>query len=130
MLKEGLKDVFGDSPSVPLVLALSVVLSAAAGIGEEIFFRGTLQPLISSYLGPVVGIGASSIFFGTLHAATPRYAILATGLSVYLGIVQYKYSCLLVPIVIHTLFDIVGFLRATLFVSLLPLVRRVKNRRR
>jgi membrane protease YdiL (CAAX protease family) len=73
------------STGLPLALAISVVLSTSAGVGEEVLFRGLLQPAMATKLGATGGLLASSLVFGALHAATPRYLLLAFGLSAYLG---------------------------------------------
>lgn len=104
-----------------------MLLSASAGIGEEILFRGALQPILAAKVGPLAGIAISSTLFGMLHAATPRYFLLAAILSAYLGYIQLHYSCLLIPIVIHTLFDVIGFVKHTMLTSVLA--HRLTRRR-
>ena len=50
----------------------------AAGVGEELLFRGALQPLAERPLGPTTGLAAISFVFGALHAASAAYFVLAT----------------------------------------------------
>lgn len=114
MLRESLQQIFGPPESTRrrplLALAISLLLSLSAGLGEELLFRGTLQPIVASLArSEYVGVGLSSLLFAVLHAATPRYLLLAFVLSVYLGWVQFSVGNLLVPILVHTLFDVVGF---------------------
>jgi uncharacterized protein len=94
---------------VPLFARSSVwqlaVISAVAGIGEELLFRGVMQPLISDWLGCIVGITATSIAFGLVHAVTKTYAVLATIVGVYLGWLAVASDNLLAPIVTHALYD-------------------------
>ncbi len=115
MLKASLEGIFGSETSKksPLVvIAISVLLSISAGVGEELLFRGALQPVLSNLASsPVAGVAISSFIFAALHAATPRYFLLALLLSVYLGTLQVRYANVLVPIIVHTLFDVVGFLQ-------------------
>lgn len=114
MLRESLAQIFGSPESTrrrpSLMLAISLLLSLSAGLGEELLFRGALQPLVASFArSDAVGVGLSSLVFAVLHAATPRYLLLALVLSVYLGWIQLSTSNLLIPIAVHTLFDVVGF---------------------
>ncbi len=88
------------------------VLASIAGISEEILFRGIIQPWIELSWGMGVGLIASNIIFGLVHAVTPLYAILATGVGIFLG-VSLDYGGernLLTPIVIHGLYDFLAFL--------------------
>jgi membrane protease YdiL (CAAX protease family) len=78
-----------------------LILAAAAGIGEEVLFRGVLQPSM--------GLVATSLTFGLLHALTPAYFILATLMGAYLGWLQEATGNLLVPIIVHWLYDALAF---------------------
>lgn len=114
MLRESLKQIFGPAETTRrrplLTMAIALVLSLSAGLGEELLFRGTLQPIVASLArSEVVGMVLSSLLFAVLHAATPRYLLLAFLLSVYLGWIQLSVGNLFVPIVVHTAFDVVGF---------------------
>jgi hypothetical protein len=58
-----------------------------------------------------VGLLASNIIFGLAHAVTPLYAVLATFVGIYLSL-SLDYGGdrnLLVPIVIHGLYDFLAF---------------------
>lgn len=57
----------------------SLALSLAAGVGEEIMFRGVLQQSLSAAVGEAPGLVLASAVFGALHAVTPTYALLAVG---------------------------------------------------
>jgi membrane protease YdiL (CAAX protease family) len=88
------------------------ILAAIAGISEEILFRGALQPWLEQSLGLNEGLIVSSLIFGLVHAVTPLYAVLATLISLYLGLsLDYGESRnLLIPIIIHTLYDFFAFI--------------------
>ena len=86
-----------------------VVLGLSAGIGEESLFRGVLQPMLTWVMPVPVGIVATSLVFGLLHALTPTYFILATMISIYLGCIVVVYDNLLVPILIHGIYDAIAF---------------------
>jgi membrane protease YdiL (CAAX protease family) len=89
-----------------------LILSAIAGLSEEVLFRGVVQPWMEQVWGLNTGLLVSSILFGLVHAITPFYAILAALVSIYLGwSLDYgETRNLLTPIVIHTLYDFFAFL--------------------
>ncbi len=88
------------------------ILATIAGISEELLFRGVIQPWIENSWGMTVGLIASNILFGLLHAVTPLYAVLATSVGIYLGLfLDYSGERnLLTPIVIHAVYDFLAFL--------------------
>ena len=88
-----------------------VLLAALAGVGEELFFRGVLQTVCIRWFGLGAGLALASIVFGLLHAATPAYAVLATLIGVYLGALFLAFDPpnLLVPMIVHTLYDLFAF---------------------
>lgn len=93
-------------------------ISLMAGLGEEMLFRGFLQPLIAQWIGgPAgvwVGLAMASAVFGMLHAVTPTYAVLACLIGAYLGWLWLATGNLLAPITAHAVYDflaLVYFLR-------------------
>ncbi len=99
---ERLREMLGDG-LVRMSTAELVLLAAAAGIGEEILFRGVLHPLLGNV--------ANSVIFGLLHAVTPTYFILAAVMSLYLGwVFQFSGDNVLAPIIVHWLYDVVGLI--------------------
>jgi membrane protease YdiL (CAAX protease family) len=88
-----------------------VLLAALAGFGEELLFRGVLQPWLGR-IHPWVGIIGANLIFGALHALTPAYAVFATAFGLYLSwlYVGYDEPNLARPIVAHALYDYVAFL--------------------
>jgi membrane protease YdiL (CAAX protease family) len=105
----------------PLTAAVvALALGLAAGIGEEMLFRGVLQSTLTDRLlgatafAQPISIGITSVFFGLLHAVTPLYAILATLASVYFGWVYVALGDgnLLVPMVCHAVYDVGALLWA------------------
>ena len=92
----------------PLVAIITAIgLGLAAGIGEEMLFRGILQWEINTRFGisNIIAVVSSSVIFGILHAVTPLYAILATLASFYFGLLYLSTGNLLVPIVTHGFYD-------------------------
>jgi uncharacterized protein len=107
---EAVRPMFASS-----TIAGLAVLSLAAGVGEEVLFRGVIQPLLAHRFGPAVGLIASSLLFGLVHAITPTYVVLAGLIGVYLGLLFMAGDNLLIPIVVHALYD---------FLALCYLLRR------
>ncbi|WP_347988209.1 CPBP family intramembrane glutamic endopeptidase [Methylomonas sp. AM2-LC] len=88
------------------------VLSSIAGISEELLFRGVLQPWLENSFNMMTGLVASNLVFALVHAITPIYALLALLIGLYLGVsLDYQGERnLLVPMVIHALYDFVAFI--------------------
>lgn len=96
-------ELFGDASLGQLFL-----LSLAAGWGEELLFRGYLQPLAADYLGPTAALVLVSLLFGLAHSLSKTYAVLATLIGLYLGWLWLHFDNLLVPIIVHALYDFVA----------------------
>jgi membrane protease YdiL (CAAX protease family) len=107
-----------DELLVPFLSRLTVadfaVVAILAGFGEEGLVRGLLQGWLAENLSPATGLVAASTLFGLLHFVTPAYALLAGLLGLYLGILYLATGNIVVPIVVHALYD---------FLALLYLVR-------
>jgi len=89
-----------------LGLLTALALGVAAGLGEEMLFRGVLQfELASRTTSEILAVGLSSIIFGALHAVTPLYAILAALASVYFGWLYLVTGNLAIPIATHAFYD-------------------------
>lgn len=84
------------------------LLSAAAGVGEEMLFRGVIQASLVGVLGPVGGVAASSALFGLVHPVSATYVAIATLLGAYLGVVWLVTGNLLVVIVAHAVYDFIA----------------------
>jgi len=93
-----------------MFLGLSVIdiliVSTAAGIGEEILFRGVLQEGFDMLLGPVPGLFLASLLFGFGHAITPAYVVMATIAGFYFGgMYLARDHSLVAPVLVHSLYD-------------------------
>jgi membrane protease YdiL (CAAX protease family) len=100
-IKQFLHDAMGPSFIVCRWYDL-LLLAIVAGIGEELLFRGALQPLI--------GIVWSNVLFGLLHLITLPYALLAGLMGGYLGWLLDHSENVLAPIITHGLYDFLAFL--------------------
>ncbi len=98
--------VLGGVRKPSIAIGVSMALGAAAGLGEEMLFRGVLQSELSEKIGDVAALTSASIIFGALHAVTPLYAFLASLASLYFGELYLQYHNLVVPIVCHGLYDV------------------------
>lgn len=85
-----------------------MLISLAAGVGEEILFRGALQPLFIHWTNPWIGIAVVALLFGLAHLMSPTYFMAATLIGVYFGWLAWAYEDLVAPIVAHSVYDFVA----------------------
>ena len=81
-----------------------VIVSMAAGLGEELMFRGCLQPLL--------GLVPAAVVFGLAHVAGARMAafgLWATGMGLVLGVLTAMTGGLLAAVVAHACYDMMAF---------------------
>jgi len=81
------------------------LISLAAGIGEELLFRGLVQGGLTGLAGPGPALVASALLFGLAHALTPAYFFLTTLAGLYLGALYWLTGNLLLPLLVHFLYD-------------------------
>ena len=88
-----------------------LILALIAGVSEELLFRGVIQPWMDDLWGATIALIASNVIFGLVHAVTPLYAVLAMVVGVYLSLsVNFGGETnLLIPILIHSLYDFFAF---------------------
>jgi len=91
----------------PLFQSLStwdlIFLASLAGLGEEILFRGAIQPEI--------GLWGASVLFGILHGPSRLLwvlAVWATLMGAALGFLYQATGNLVVPVVAHAVYDAVA----------------------
>lgn len=101
------RELFAGASLVELAL-----ISAAAGLGEELLFRGLLQDGLARAIGGSAGVAiavlVASVAFGLAHPITPTYALLGALSGLYLGGLFLVTGNLLAPIVAHALYDLVA----------------------
>jgi membrane protease YdiL (CAAX protease family) len=86
------------------------LVSLAAGMGEELLFRGLLQELLAIWVCPWIGLLLVSLLFGMAHFISRAYAVLAALMGAYLGGLSLVCDNLLVPIVAHALYDFLALM--------------------
>ena len=87
------------------------LIALAAGFGEELLFRGLLQQgLCNLFPGKeLIVIVVVSLLFGLAHCLTKMYVVLAFLISLYLGLLFFWTGNLLVPLLVHALYDFFVF---------------------
>ncbi|MFQ5521183.1 MAG: lysostaphin resistance A-like protein [Candidatus Methylomirabilia bacterium] len=95
---------------VPLFAECSLLeltlVAVAAGLGEEVLFRGVIQSALADSLGPFGALLLASALFGLAHLITPTYAAVATVLGLYLGGLLIVSDNLLPAILVHAGYDL------------------------
>jgi len=86
------------------------LMSLAAGVGEELLFRGVFQGILCRWLGSLGGLGAASLLFGMLHPISPGYIVIAAVMGAYLGGIWMVNGNLLTVMVAHALYDFVALI--------------------
>jgi membrane protease YdiL (CAAX protease family) len=93
------------------------IIAISSGMGEEIFFRGFLQPII--------GIFITSILFGVVHIPPNKnmkmWPFFAIVVGFMLGCLLKYTGTIVIPIVAHALINFIGF------IIIISLKKRKKN---
>lgn len=93
-----------------------LAISLAAGVGEELLFRGYCQAALANWLapwGPWWAMIVASALFGICHWISPAYALVATAMGLVLGGLFLATGDLVAPIVAHALYDFLALLYLT-----------------
>jgi membrane protease YdiL (CAAX protease family) len=90
-----------------------LLISLMAGLGEEALFRGVVQSPLSNHLPPSAAIAIVAVLFGVVHWITLSYAVFAAILGVYLGWLFWYFDNLLVPMIVHALYDFAALVYLT-----------------
>ncbi len=83
-------------------------LSVAAGVGEELAYRGYVIPVLAGLLGPAGAAAVSSVVFGVLHAYQGPLGMART--AALGGLLAWGFlasGSLLPPIAAHVLLDVI-----------------------
>lgn len=93
------------------------LLSLAAGVGEELLFRGVLQTFADRHLPLIAAIALTNLLFGALHARTLLYALAAAIVGAYLGWLFVVTKSLMSAIIAHTVYDFIALEKARRILS-------------
>jgi membrane protease YdiL (CAAX protease family) len=115
-----------DREVVPLLMYSTLgdflLISIAAGFGEELFFRGLVQAGLQYELeqldipnGPWISIAVASLIFGVCHWVNREYALAAGIVGVYLGVLFFFSGNLLAPITTHAVYDVIAMWYLVIF---------------
>jgi len=102
-----------EDPDLFLLMIPITILFVAPG--EELVFRGLVQGLFRRAYGVVPAIAIASVFFGVVHyvalagSGKLTYILVATLLGVFLGAIYERTENILVPIVVHGLYNAILF---------------------
>jgi membrane protease YdiL (CAAX protease family) len=101
-----------DGNLVPVFKAASTwqlaLVAILAGLGEELLFRGVMQQGLQVWLGPWTGLLLTSLVFGMVHWVSRAYLVFASLMGLYLGLLYWISGNLLLPIIVHGLYDFVA----------------------
>jgi membrane protease YdiL (CAAX protease family) len=99
-----IQQMFGGASYFQLAL-----VAVAAGVGEELLFRGLLQDGLSRWLGgpfgPWIALAVAAVAFGVCHWLNATYAVLATLAGGYFGLLFAVSDSLWTPIAAHAGYD-------------------------
>ena len=86
-----------------------VLLSLAAGIGEELLFRGLIQRYLVYLFNPLWGIILASVIFGVCHYLNRLYVFLAFSMGFLIGGIYHFTNNLLLVMTLHAVYDFFAF---------------------
>ncbi len=111
---------------LPTYMSLLIVLaySLAAGVSEEIGFRGYMQVPLEERYGPFWAIAFTATVFWLAHADSVSFlhrTVLLLGAGVLAGTVSFLSRSLVPAVIIHTAADTIGFTTAAGLFGLEPI---------
>ncbi len=113
LVEQLVQEMFAGSSRLELAL-----ICMAAGLGEELLFRGALQPWLATWIHPYAAIGIVGVLFGLAHSMSATYFVAATLIGCYLGWLAEAHQDLIAPIIAHATYD---------FVALLVVLRSIRK---
>lgn len=81
------------------------IVALMAGLCEELLFRGVIQDGLTGPLGSAWALVIASALFGLAHAVNAAYFFMTFLVGLYLGGLYQFTGNLLVPILVHFLYD-------------------------
>ena len=107
VVQEGVQEAAQAGGVTSLLVGLGVVLLGP--LGEELLYRGVLFQALNKHLPAWPAIGLSGLAFGVTHVEGFVIA-LTFPLGMVLAWVMRRHGTLVVPIVAHVVFNLIGFL--------------------
>jgi len=104
---QDMAQLFLGTDSLATRIAIAVLAIAAAPLFEELFFRGLAYPALKQKIGPVPAMLLTSLAFAAIHFHSLSFLPLA-GLAVGLTLAYEVTDNLAVPIVMHSLFNLMS----------------------
>lgn len=101
LVRERIRPLFAGCSAGDLAL-----IALSAGIGEELLFRGLIQPGLAVWLPAWAALAITSVLFGLAHFVTLTYSLLAGLIGLYLGALLLVSDNLLAPVLVHALYDL------------------------
>jgi hypothetical protein len=105
---EKIMPIFANSKLPDLAL-----IAFLAGAGEELFFRGWLQSLLTNKFETWSGILIASAIFGLAHYLSTTYAVYAGLTGLYLGMIFQLSGNLYIVMFIHAFYDFIALVYLT-----------------
>jgi len=94
----------------PTVILFSIFVVILGPLSEELAFRGFLMPLLARSFGPPIGIVATGIVFGGLHAYeyswSWRHVVLIAVAGTAFGWVRYRTGSLAASVLMHATYNL------------------------
>jgi len=91
------------------IIQLAMV-SALAGVSEEVLFRVVVQKTVEQHFGPAAGLICASVLFGLVHLLTWTYGVITAIAGLYLGALWLVSGNLLAPILAHACYDFLALI--------------------
>ena len=102
-------------PKSPRALVWGLGVSLAAGVAEEIAYRGFLMAYLTSMAPTWGAVAASALLFGAAHLYQGLVGVMATAaLGAVFAVMYLSTGSLLLPMLLHTLIDVSSMVTAYL----------------
>jgi len=98
-------------------LLLVASLLARLSRSPQLLFRGCIQQGLGMAVPEIVSVVLTSVIFALGHAVTPLYALISFIASMYFGWVYLYTGDLLIPIISHSLYDMIAVVATHWFVT-------------
>ena len=92
----------------PYGRAAILLISFAAGLGEEVLFRAGIQQLAADHMPGWAAIGLATLLFALAHPASRLLMAFVAGVSLILGIAYHLTGSLMAVLIAHALLDVWG----------------------